>query len=397
MEREVVRINWRAKLRPRVVLGALVLLQLGAAAPARAGWQPATQISVAGEDAFFAEIAFDQKRNALAVWRRNGVGGYFIAAAFRPADGSFGPAATISGPAPGLLFLTLSPQVAFDKKRNALAVWERWDGTDSLIEAAFRPVNGSFGAAIQLSPAGQDGYRPRLAFDRKANALVVWGASDGTNSFIEAAERPMGGSFGPATPISAAGAFLSQVAIDKKRNALALWVRSDGANDRIEAAVRPADGTFAPATPISAAGEDASLAIEGKAVAFDKKNNALVVWRRSDGADFRIEAADRPAGGTFAPGVLISAPGEDADEATVAFDKKRNALALWGRSDGTNFRIEAAFRPVGGAFAPATPISAAGQDAHLASVAFDKKGNALAVWHRSDGTNSRIEAAVFTP
>jgi hypothetical protein len=93
------------------------------------------------------------------------------------------------------------------------------------------------------------------------------------------------------------------------------------------------------------------------------------------------------------PATAISAAGHDANDPQVAVDGKENALAVWQRSDGTNSRIEAAFRPRGGTFAAAEPISAAREDAAFPQVAFDKKGNALAVWRRSDGTNVRIEAA----
>jgi hypothetical protein len=436
----------------RLFLGALVslLFQLGLAAPASSDWElPATAISAAGRDANDPQVAVDRKGNALVVWQRSDGTNARMEAAFRPRDGSFAAAEPISAAGEDAAF----PQVAFDKKGNALAVWQRSDGTNSRIEAAFRPRNGTFAAAEPISAAGEDAAFAQVAFDKKGNALAVWQRFDGTNLRVEAASRPRDGSFAVAEMISPAGVDASQpqVAVHKKGTAMvvwqqfdgvtfniggalrpagtdfqdpsyftpdspdagaprvafseradprknygvpvAVWRRSDGTNDRIEfgLGILPSDLSYGDV--ISAAGQDADT----PRVAMDARGNALGLWERSDGTNTRIEAAYRRVVGqtafSFAAPAIISAAGADAHAPEIAFDKKGNALALWERFDGANFRIEAALRPLEGSFAAADMISAGGRDADSPRVAVDKKGNALAVWRRSDGTNVRIEAA----
>ena len=68
-------------LRSRLLLAAFVLLGLGGTAPAGAAWQPATQISATGEDADQPQVALDKKGNALAVWRRSDGANFRIEAA----------------------------------------------------------------------------------------------------------------------------------------------------------------------------------------------------------------------------------------------------------------------------------------------------------------------------
>ena len=54
-----------------------------------------------------------------------------------------------------------------------------------------------------------------------------------TNTDVtQVANRPKDGTFGAPVPIGSG--FLPQVAYDSKGNAIAVWIRSDGTNYRIE-------------------------------------------------------------------------------------------------------------------------------------------------------------------
>ena len=70
-------------------------------------------------------------------------------------------------------------------------------------------------------------------------------------------------------------------------------------------------------------------------------------WSRSDGTNIRIQAAFRPAGGSFAAPVTISAPGFDATKPDVDFDNSGKALITWQRFDGTKLRVQATTRSAG--------------------------------------------------
>ena len=81
----------------------------------------------------------------------------------------------------------LSPQIAIDAAGDAAAVWEHSNGTNTIIQSASRPVGGAFSAPIDLSVAGQNALEPQIAIDAAGNAVAVWQRSDGTNGIIQTA------------------------------------------------------------------------------------------------------------------------------------------------------------------------------------------------------------------
>lgn len=44
------------------------------------------------------------------------------------------------------------PGVALDSEGNATAVWDRWDGTATVVETAYRPAGAPWGEPEVLSP-----------------------------------------------------------------------------------------------------------------------------------------------------------------------------------------------------------------------------------------------------
>jgi hypothetical protein len=188
---------------------------------------------------------------------------------------------------------------------------------------------------------------------------------------------------------SGANAFNPQVAVDGSGNAVSVWIRNDGTNDRVQAAIRPAGGEFGTATFISDPGQNAF----SPQVAVDPAGNATAVWYRSDGSVFRIQAAFRPAGGSFGAPVTISDAGQGAFDPQVSMNSTGDAIVVWVRSDGTKTRIQSSIRPAStGVWDPAETISQSGQDATEPQIAAMANQSGVAVWTRFDGTNLRIQA-----
>jgi hypothetical protein len=345
-------------------------------------------ISSAGQSDNSPEVAVDGQGNAVAIWERRDGTDRRIQAAFRPAGGSFGPPQTLSTDDDNIL----EQQLALDGQGSAVAVW-LWkrDGANDRIQAALRPAGGNFSPPQTLS-TGETIEALRLAVNGQGNALVVWERRDGTNDRIQAALRPAGGNFSPPQTLSATGDQVTfpQVAIDESGNAIVIWARFDGTGFRLQAAFRAVGGSFGPPQTLSAAGGD----VFTYQIVFDPQGNALAIWDRSDDTDSHIQAAFRPAGGSFGPPQTISDPGQRAFAPLLAVDPQSNAFAIWRGGNGTNLRIQAAFRPAGGSFGPPQTISAnVGGDGHAQQLLVDTRGNALAIWERHDGTNNRIQFA----
>jgi hypothetical protein len=187
--------------------------------------------------------------------------------------------------------------------------------------------------------------------------------------------------------------FEPEVAVDASGNVTAVWTRSDGTNFRIQSATRTPTGSWSVPQTISDPGQGAS----GPQIALDSSGNAVAVWTRSDGTNLRIQAAYKPAGGSFQAAVTVSASGFDASAPTVSLDNSGQALVAWQRTDGTNLRVQAAIRSpgMGGLFGAISTLSASGQDAFEPKVAAGPNvdANGVVVWTRSDGTNLRVQSS----
>jgi hypothetical protein len=198
-----------------------------------------------------------------------------------------------------------------------------------------------------------------------------------------------------AIPISASGqiGFEPRVVVAPSGTVIAVWTRSDGTNLRIQSSNRTPNGDWQAAQDVSPAGVSAS----GPEIAVDSSGNALVVWTQSDGTNGRINSAFRPAGGAFAAPVFVSASGADATAPDVSIDNSGNALVVWQRTDGTNLRVQAAIRSpgAGGGYGSITTLSDPGQDAFdpKAAAGPSVDANGVVVWTRSDGSNLRVESA----
>ena len=247
-------------------------------------------LSAAGQKAGFPEVAVDGRGNAIAVWSRFDGANFIVQAAARAAGGSFGAPQDLSAAGQKAGF----PEVAVDGQGNAIAVWSRFDGTNFIVQAAARAAGGSFGAPQDLSAAGQGAFNPQVAVDGQGNAIAVWRRFDGTNTIVQAAARAAGGSFGAPQDLSAAGqkASFPEVAVDGQGNAIAVWSRFDGTNFIVQAAARAAGGSFGAPQDLSAAGQDAHV----PEAAVDGQGNAIAVWSRSNGTNDIVQAAVRAAG-----------------------------------------------------------------------------------------------------
>jgi hypothetical protein len=119
------------------------------------------------------------------------------------------------------------------------------------------------------------------------------------------------------------------------------WFRSDGANYRVQARARAAAGALSPVQTLSNPGRDAF----GPHVAVDAGGDAVFAWRRSDGANYLVEARSRSAAGALRPFTVLSDPGQQAFSPQAAVDGGGDAAVAWTRFDGANYRVQASAGP----------------------------------------------------
>jgi len=108
-----------------------------------------------------------------------------------------------------------------------------------------------------------------------------------------------------------------------------------------------------------------------------------------------VQAARRPPGGPWSSPQDLSAAGQAAASSQVAIDQGGDVIAVWERSDGSHYIVQAARRTAVGNWRAPEDLSTAGKDADFPQVAFDAAGNAVTVWSRSNGMNLIVQASAL--
>jgi hypothetical protein len=366
--------------------GLLALLAIAPVAQAKLSWPTPQDLFTATQSVFRPQVAVDSQDRATVVWESFDGSNYVVRAVRIGADGSRGTVHDLSAPSADPHGYAVLPKVAVDSQGRATVVWRRFNGSTSWIQEVRIAADGTPGIVRDLTSPGPVDYDdPEVAVDSEDRATVVWGASDGSTSRIEAMRIGSDGALGNIQALSPAGryAFESQLAIDPQARAIVTWESPDGSHNRIQAVRIAADGTPGPIQDLSAGGEDAH---DGH-VAVDSQGRAAVVWHRSDGSHDIVQAVSLAADGT--PGTVhdLSAPGQDANQDQVAIDSQGRATVVWVRSASIQeTRIDAAGVP-----GTVRDISTTAQGAYDPHVTIDSRDRPVVVWSGIDGS-SRIQA-----
>jgi hypothetical protein len=376
---------------------------LAAPAPAASSWLAPTGISAAGQDAEMAQVALDPAGDATVVWRRFDGSRYAIQAASRGAGGVWDAPVTISAPGQN----ADAPQIAVDAAGDATAVWSRFDGaetgTNSIVQAASRPAGGVWGPAVDLSAAGRNSERPQIALDAAGDATAVWRRYDGFDFIAETSSRPAGGAWSVPEPLSAPGesAEALELAGNAAGDAAAVWRRRSGADFVVECASRPAGGSWEAATGVSSSGEDA----DNPQVALDAAGGLTAVWLHH-AATYIAESASRPVGGSWGAPVELSDPGKSAQALQLAVGLGGEAIAIWTRPTGQAIIVQAAGRPAGGPWEAPLDLTSTAEGivkAATPQAAIGPQGEAVAIWTSTEGSpavvlsSSRPAAGAWSP
>jgi hypothetical protein len=371
---------------------AVAAATLAVAAPAYAApqWLTPQPVSQANQEANEQQVAFDENGDAVAVWRSTGGPQPVIMTSTRPAGGAFSTPQTLSDPSEP----SASPDVASDAQDDAVAVWLQFDGANYRVLAAYRPAGGSFGAPQTLSPAGYEAGEPRVAMNATGEAVIVWSLASGLSEEVQASTAAPGGAFG--APVALTGptsvANVPQVALDSHGDTIAVWEGWDGANVRIEATTRPAGGGFGEPQYLSPAGNNAGA----PQVAFDASGDALAVWRFDGSPASTVQGTYRPAGGAFDPVQTISTPSSmPAQSPQVAFDGAGEGVVAWQQSDGSELSVYSSVRTPDstGSFGTQTMLDAGGHEAYEPQIAGDGLSGTIVSWKTFNGIASTTEIA----
>ena len=365
--------------------GIEIIVQQATRSPGGTFGTPA-DLSLQGGESSLADIAFGPDGSATAVWIRSTGGGDVVRASTRPPGGEFGAPEDIFGPAVD----ADAPEIAIAEDGTATVVASIVVGSDEIVQATTRPPEGSFGAPVNLSAAGGDADRPRIAVAGDGTATAVWHRQVGAAFRIQSATRPPDGAFGSPLTLSEPGAapvgnaFSPRIAVGPDRTATVVWRRFDGANEIVQASTRVPGGAFATPVDLSAAGQSGKL----PDIAFAPDSSATAVWEGPE-----IESSTRPAGGAFGPPVELTTGAANLSNPGIAIAGDGTTTAIWDAWNGSNDIIQASTRPPGGGFAGPVDLSRSQGDSSAPQIAIDPIGSATVVWQRDNGATDLIQSA----
>jgi hypothetical protein len=358
---------------------------------------------------FDSQITFDAQGNALTIWEQPDVSGSEVIWSNRytadAAAGSWGIAQPIETESPGqLIFAQGGEQFGFDASGNALVVWDEFDSTNfinikSKRYTAGTGVDSGWDSTAKLVETDNvhDAFMPRVAVDAAGGALAVWaqgGGSDGLIKLQSSRYTPgPGGGWDAARLIEIDDPGEPQdpqIALDGNGGAWAVWHQYDPLQPQNFSvwSSRYAAGTgWATAERISNGDGDAQLV----QIASDGHANALAVWVQSgDTGHSSISSSRYTAGagggsGWGASQQFVTGDAGDASDPQLAFDAHGNAFLVWAQFDGPLLHIWSSHYSAGGWDA----VKLIGTDDAVVGgfpqIVVDANGNAVVVWHKSDG------------
>lgn len=347
---------------------------------AQAEWLPPVEISETAEHAGQPHVALDSEGNATAVWDRWDGTATVVETAYRPAGAPWGEPEVLS-PSD-----SWGAKVVVDRNGVLTATWQRWAGTNHFaIESISRLPGHEWTEPVEITEFEQGFWpEPWLAVDWEGNTTVVWTQGERIMSSF----RTFALGWGEPVPLSPAGSFTPQTAMDARGDATAVWLHGSV----VESAYRPEQGEWEAATPVSQPGEGGG----NPQVAVDAQGDSLVVWHGEDeGVEF-VRASYRLPGGSWSEPVDVSNEGERVQSLRAAVDPEGNAIIAWSASFGNVGEydvVHTSYKPAGGEWEEPVQLSEEGANGYVNDVVFDQSGNAALLWIRWDGVTWSIHGA----
>jgi RTX calcium-binding nonapeptide repeat (4 copies) len=230
-----------------------------------------------------------------------------------------------------------------------------------------------------------------VATDGRRTVVAVWRELAADRASIRASVRTPAAGWGDAARISGVAdhAEAHAVAMDRLGNAVAVWqIWTGGASD-VQAAVRPAGGSWSSAENLDPPGETAytpAVAVTG--------GRATVVWVATDGGSAVIRSTSYVFGTPGWTSVdTVSSPTSVASLPRVALADDGTAVAVWRWWKSGSFVVQAAVKAPAGVWGAPEDLSGPGAHAQSPTLAMDAAGNAVAAWIRPSGGTAMAQVA----
>ena len=230
-------------------------------------------------------------------------------------------------------------QLAVNARGEQVFVWEQ-QRTPQLatVGARLRSASGRFGPVQELRRSVR-AITPDVAIAPDGTAIAAWNRVYRGHLRIFAAVRRPGHGFGRAALIGrtdkAQGA-QPQVEFDRRGNAIVLWRWSD----RLQWSFRARGHQFGRARSIILGSRTRPAAIDEKFLAFDRRGTAYVAVA-AHGSRRGVFLTRRGRNGLFGGARRLSPPGEPASQPRLAIAGDGTVTAIWRAAEATGTEQEA--------------------------------------------------------
>jgi hypothetical protein len=361
--------------------------------PLCAAWTAPVDLSEPGQDASSPQIAVDGMGNAMAVWQRSNGTNIVVQSATKPFALDWQSPVNVPVVSGSVASF---PQLALDVHGNATVAWTA-TSSSFVVQASSKPYGGNWQFAPDSLLFTNSTISPsRIAVDPCGNVTLMWNNAEGTGSVIQSFTKPYGGSWQSPVDlfslVSNARAYTCQIAVDVNGNDTVVWEITTPSGVYVEASTKLFEGTWQSIVS-ELSQQTASFNRASPQVCVDANGNATAVWQFDDGSHTTIQASSKPYGGGWQlPPDSLSPSGYSAINPQVAADPQGNITAVWELNNGSNSVIQASTKLYGWGWGlPSTLV--VGQDAHNPQIVVDAFGNATVVWQGSNGTNAIIQAS----
>jgi LPXTG-motif cell wall-anchored protein len=230
------------------------------------------------------------------------------------------------------------PHITTGENGLAMAVWQRYDGSNFAIQARMSQDGAPWTPVVDLYAGAGFADDPHVTIDTSGLATAIWTASDGYNAVVQTRTSQNGASWSPVLDLSAAGAdaFNPQVTAGVNGLTTAIWAHFDGANTVVQTSASLHGATWSPVTDLSAAGGDA----RGAQITVNTNGLANAIWVRNDGSNTIVQTSTSLNGAPWSPVLDLSANGRDANFPQLTVGNNGLAFAIWSRSDGRDNAVQ---------------------------------------------------------
>ncbi len=362
-------------------------------------WNP-TISNISSSSASAPQIAINDSGQLTAIWAlTSGENSYIKASSSANNNSSWTESQTLSSNLPS------EPQININASNSAVAVWTATTEGVPYVETSYSSDGGAtWGEATTINdppevPHLLETCVPQITINDSSRAVIVFNQTNtlGTKTVIQASYSSDSGAswLNPDNILTLSAedtnAINPQIILNNTGQAITVWQTNNEDNKIIQATYSTDNGeNWSSPTDLSATGQDAAE----PQIAMNDSGEAIAVWYRSNGANTIVQAAYSSDGGqNWSSPINLSSTGQNAAASQIAINSSGKAIAIWHRSNGSNTIVQSSYSSDKGAsWSTPTNLSTTGQDASSAQIALNDSDLALTSWHRSTGENTRVQS-----